>query len=260
MNEVILKCCNICKKIGNKEILKDVSFSVEKGDIFGFIGPNGAGKTTIIKLMLGLQKISSGSVYINGFDIEKDFVKGIEKVGAIVENPDFYMYLSGRKNLELKARLYKDINKERIDEVIELVGLENRIDDKVSKYSLGMRERLGIASALLNRPNLLVLDEPTNYWDIGYQIQLMDLVKSLHITTLAAIHDINLATMYCDYLIVMKAGEIVKMGLVEEVVTAPMLKNIFGVNAYVGINPINKSIQVSFMKSHEDEWMNRQDH
>ena len=97
MNEVILKCGNICKKIGNKEILKDVSFSVEKGDIFGFIGPNGAGKTTVIKLMLGLQKISSGSVYINGFDIEKDFVKGIEKVGAIVENPDFYMYLSGEK-------------------------------------------------------------------------------------------------------------------------------------------------------------------
>ena len=213
MNEVILKCGNICKKIGNKEILKDVSFSVEKGDIFGFIGPNGAGKTTVIKLMLGLQKISSGSVYINGFDIEKDFVKGIEKVGAIVENPDFYMYLSGRKNLELKARLYKDINKERIDEVIELVGLENRIDDKVSKYSLGMRERLGIASALLNRPNLLVLDEPTNGLDPEGIKKLKDILKHLSeegISIFISSHILSELDNFCNKVCIIKNGKVIE--------------------------------------------------
>lgn len=213
MNEVILKCSNICKKIGKKEILKDVSFSIEKGDIFGFIGPNGAGKTTVIKLMLGLQKISSGSVYINGFNVEKNFVKGVEKVGAIVENPDFYMYLSGRKNLELKARLYKDINKERIDEVVRLVGLENRIDDKVSKYSLGMRERLGIASALLNRPNLLVLDEPTNGLDPEGIKKLKDTLKSLSeegVSIFISSHILSELDNFCNKVCIIKNGKIIE--------------------------------------------------
>ena len=137
MPNQVLKCDNINKVIKKKQILDNVSFELNEGEILGFIGPNGAGKTTTIKLILGLQSITSGTIKINGFDIQKDFVKAIEKVGAIVENPDFYMYLSGRKNLELIANMYKGIGKERIDEVVKLVGLENRINDKVSKYSLG---------------------------------------------------------------------------------------------------------------------------
>lgn len=124
----ILECKNIHKNFGHKEVLKDVSFSMEAGEIFGFIGPNGAGKTTTIKLILGLQKITSETIKINGKDVEKDFTEAISQVGAIVENPDLYMYLSGRKNLELVARMYKGISKERIDEVIALVGMEKRID------------------------------------------------------------------------------------------------------------------------------------
>lgn len=166
MSNAILKCENLNKLIGKKQILKDVSFEVEAGDILGFIGPNGAGKTTTIKLILGLQSISSGSVQINGYDIKKNFEKAIEKVGAIVENPDLYMYLSGYENLKLIANLYKNVSKSRIDEVVKLVGLENRIKDKVSKYSLGMRQRLGIAQAILHKPNLLILDEPTNGLDL----------------------------------------------------------------------------------------------
>lgn len=213
MKEIILKCNNICKNIGKKEILKDISFSIEKGDIFGFIGPNGAGKTTVIKLMLGLQKISSGEIYINGFNVDKDFVRAIDKVGAIVENPDFYMYLSGRKNLELRARLYKDISKERIDEVVKLVGLENRIDDKVSKYSLGMRERLGIASALLNKPNLLVLDEPTNGLDPEGIKKLKDILKSLSekgISIFISSHILSELDNFCNRICIIKNGKIIE--------------------------------------------------
>ncbi len=142
MKQAILQCENLYKNFGKKEILKNVSFEIERGDILGFIGPNGAGKTTTIKLILGLQSITKGKVKINGYDIEKQFEKAIEKVGAIVENPDLYMYLTGYENLQLMANLYKKIDKKRIDEVVKLVKLENRINDKVSKYSLGMRQRL----------------------------------------------------------------------------------------------------------------------
>lgn len=213
MKEIILKCDNIHKKIGKKEILKGVSFEIEKGDILGFIGPNGAGKTTAIKLMLGLQNINSGDVYINGFNIKKDFTKAIERVGAIVENPDFYMYMSGRKNLELKARLYKDITKERIDEVIKLVGLENRINDKVSKYSLGMRQRLGIAEALLHNPNLLVLDEPTNGLDPEGMRMLKDILRNLSnngVSIFISSHILSELDNLCNKICIIKDGKIIE--------------------------------------------------
>lgn len=127
MAETILKCKDLHKKIGKKEILKGVSLEVNEGDILGFIGPNGAGKTTTIKLILGLQGITSGEVNINGYDIKKDFTKAIRRVGAIIENPDLYMYLTGYENLKLVANMYKGITKERIMEVVKLVKLENRI-------------------------------------------------------------------------------------------------------------------------------------
>ena len=142
MSNLILKCENLCKKIGKKQILDNVSLNIHEGDILGFIGQNGAGKTTNIKLILGLQSIGSGKVEINGFDIKKNFEKAIAKVGAIVENPDLYMYLTGKQNLKLIKNMYKDVDDKRIDEVVRLVKLEQRINDKVSKYSLGMRQRL----------------------------------------------------------------------------------------------------------------------
>lgn len=214
MGEIILKCNNIHKKIRKKEILKGISFEIEEGDILGFIGPNGAGKTTAIKLILGLQKINSGEIFINGYDIKKDFTKAIEKVGAIVENPDFYMYMSGRKNLELKARLYKNISKERIDEVVKLVGLENRIDDKVSKYSLGMRQRLGIACAILHKPNLLLLDEPTNGIDPEGMRMLKDVLKKLSkeegVSIFISSHILSELDNFCDKVCIIKDGNIIE--------------------------------------------------
>ena len=178
-NKTVLKCNKICKNFGKKRILTDVSFEVDSGDILGFIGPNGAGKTTTIKLILGLNKIDSGNILINDLDIEKDFEKAIMNVGAIVENPDLYMYLSGYDNLKLIKNMYKNISDDDVNNVIKQVKLEERIKDKVSKYSLGMRQRLGIAQALLHNPTLLILDEPTNGLDPEGIKELRDLLKKL---------------------------------------------------------------------------------
>lgn len=161
----VLEVKKLNKSFGKKQVLHNVSFTVNEGEILGFIGPNGAGKTTTIKLILGLQSIDSGEVYINGFDVKTEFEKAISSVGAIVESPDLYMYLTGRQNLKLISKYYKNITKEDINKIIKLVGLNKRIDDKVSKYSLGMRQRLGIAASLLHKPKVLILDEPTNGLD-----------------------------------------------------------------------------------------------
>ncbi len=158
----ILKVTNLNKKFGNKEVLKDVSFEINEGDILAFIGPNGAGKTTTIKCILGLQRLTKGSITINGYDIKKNFVKAIEKTGCIVESPDVYMYLTGYENLKLQASLYANIKEDSLTNIIRLVGLENRIYDKVSKYSLGMKQKLGIAQVIMENPDILIFDEPFN--------------------------------------------------------------------------------------------------
>ena len=220
MPKQVLKCDNINKVIKKKQILNNVSFELNEGEILGFIGPNGAGKTTTIKLILGLQSITSGMVKINGYDVQKDFVHAIERVGAIVENPDFYMYLSGRKNLELVANMYKGVTKERIDEVVKLVGLENRINDKVSKYSLGMRQRLGIAQAIINKPNLLVLDEPTNGLDPEGIKELREflvkLSKEENMAIFISSHNLAELESFCNKICIIKNGEIIENSSIEE--------------------------------------------
>ena len=221
MGEPILRCENLNKKFGKKQILTDVSFQIEKGDILGFIGPNGAGKTTTIKLILGLQSITDGVVMINGYDIEREFTKAIEKVGAIVENPDLYMYLSGYENLKLIANLYKGIDKKRIDEVVKLVKLENRIQDKVSKYSLGMRQRLGIAQAILHKPSLLILDEPTNGLDPEgikeMRELLIDLAKKEKMAILISSHNLAELDNLCNKVCIIKNGRIIETSEIDEI-------------------------------------------
>lgn len=220
MRELALKCENLHKKIGKKEILKGISLEVEKGDILGFIGPNGAGKTTTIKLILGLQSITEGKVQINGFDIQSNFTKAIENVGAIVENPDLYMYLSGYENLKLISHLYPNIDQKRIEEVVRLVGLENRIKDKVSKYSLGMRQRLGVAQAILHKPNLLILDEPTNGLDPegikSMRELLMTLAQEEHMGVLISSHNLAELESFCNKICIIKNGQIIETANIEE--------------------------------------------
>lgn len=216
----VLECHDLHKKFGKKEILKGISLEANEGDILGFIGPNGAGKTTTIKLILGLQSITNGSVKINGYDIQKDFTNAIKKVGTIVENPDLYMYMSGYENLKMISNLYTGVTKEKIDEVIKLVGLENRIKDKVSKYSLGMRQRLGIAQAILHKPNLLVLDEPTNGLDPEGIKQIKDLIVKLakeeNMAVLISSHNLLELESFCTKVTIIKNGEIVETSTIEE--------------------------------------------
>ncbi len=249
MSNIVLKCENLNKSFGKKKILTDVSFEISKGDILGFIGPNGSGKTTTIKLILGLNSINSGKVTINGFDIEKDFERAIQKVGAIVENPDMYMYLSGYENLKLIAKLYKGISKERIDEVVKLVKLEGRIKDKVSKYSLGMRQRLGIAQALLNHPNLLILDEPTNGLDPEGIKELRDLLKSLakkeNIAVLISSHNLAELENFCNKVCIIQNGKVIETSEVKKLKKEIIESSyIFEVEDTSNINNIIKNANV----------------
>ena len=162
--KVILEIKNVSKSFGKSKIIDNINLKVNEGEIYGFVGPNGAGKTTTIKMILGLLSIDEGSISINGYDVKKKFEKAMEYIGGIVENPDMYGYMSGLDNLKLYAKI-RNIKKERIDEVVELVGLTSRIKDKVQKYSLGMKQRLGLALTLLHNPKVLILDEPTNGLD-----------------------------------------------------------------------------------------------
>lgn len=173
----VLEVNDLHKKIGKREIIKGVSFSVEEGEIFGFLGPNGAGKTTTIRMLVGLIKPTSGSISICGHDLKNKSIDALRQVGAVVENPELYKYLSGRENLMQIARIRK-VSKENVLDTIKLVGLENRIDDTVRKYSLGMKQRLGLAAALLSSPKLLILDEPTNGLDPSGILDFREVVKN----------------------------------------------------------------------------------
>ena len=180
MNQLeLLRIEGLKKTIHKKNILNGFSLAVHSGEIVGFLGPNGAGKTTTIKMILGLFSITEGKITICGHDVVTDFELAMENVGGIVENPDLYKRLTGRQNLEYLSSMYPKVNKANIDDVVKLVKMQNRIDDKVKHYSLGMCQRVGIAQALLHNPRLLVLDEPTNGLDpIGIK-ELRDLLKYL---------------------------------------------------------------------------------
>lgn len=213
MPNVVLECDKIWKKIGYKTIVNDLSLKLYEGDILGFIGVNGAGKTTTIKLLLGLQSLNGGSVFINGFDVKKDFRNAISNVGAIVENPDLYMYMSGYENLKIAAMIY-NIDDKRIEEVVKLVGLENKIKEKVKKYSLGMRQRLGIAQAILHKPKVLILDEPMNGLDpIGIKELkdlLLNLAKNEKIAILISSHLLSELESICNRVCIISNGMIIK--------------------------------------------------
>ena len=211
---------NVTKKIGKKVIIDGLTFDVRCGEVFGFLGPNGAGKTTTIKMLLGLMSITEGEMYIDGLDIEKDFEKAIAKVGGIIENPDLYKYLTGYQNLIHFWRMYPDIKKERIDEVIKIVGLEKRIHDKIKTYSLGMRQRLGVAQALINSPKLLVLDEPTNGLDPAGIHELRNHLRTLareeNIAVIVSSHLLSEMELMCDRVGILQNGKLVRIQDMKE--------------------------------------------
>ncbi|EAG0767526.1 ABC transporter ATP-binding protein [Listeria monocytogenes] len=180
MTETVLKLEHVTKKIGQKNIVHDISFDIHKGEVFGLLGPNGAGKTTIIRSIVGLIRRSEGTVFINGKNIDTEYKAAISEVGAIIENPEFYMYMSGWANLKQFARMsQKNITDEHIREIVELVKLTGAINQKVKTYSLGMRQRLGVAQALIHSPALLILDEPTNGLDPQGMAEFRTLIRDL---------------------------------------------------------------------------------
>ncbi|WP_315114714.1 ABC transporter ATP-binding protein [uncultured Clostridium sp.] len=174
----VLEVDNLCKRLGSRPIIRGVNFSVKEGEIFGFLGPNGAGKTTTIRMLVGLIHPNEGHIKIMGKDLFKEREDALSHIGAVVENPELYGYLTGRENLMQIARI-RGISKEKVDEIIDIVGLNDRIDDKVKKYSLGMKQRLGIGAALLPEPKLLILDEPTNGLDPSGILEFRSLIKNI---------------------------------------------------------------------------------
>ncbi|ASS76673.1 bacitracin ABC transporter ATP-binding protein [Tumebacillus algifaecis] len=218
----VVQIRNLTKKIGNKTLVEGLTFDIPRGEVFGFLGPNGAGKTTTIRMIVGLMKITEGQVMINGKDVEKDFEAAMTEVGAIVENPEMYKFISGYNNLVHFARMNKGVTMQRIDEVIKLVGLENRINDKVKTYSLGMRQRLGLAQALLHKPSVLILDEPTNGLDPAGIRELRDhlrmLAKQEGLSVIVSSHLLTEMELMCDRIAVIQNGKLIDVKPVREMV------------------------------------------
>jgi ABC-2 type transport system ATP-binding protein len=209
-----LELKNLTKKIKSKTIVDDLSFSVREGEIFGLLGPNGAGKTTTIRMIVGLISITDGDVFINGTNVRGNYEKAMEQVGAIVENPQLYDFMSGYKNLMQYARIMPGVTKERIDEVIKLVDLEYAIHDKVKTYSLGMRQRLGVAQALLHKPNVLILDEPTNGLDPQGIYDLRNYLRMLAnngTSVIVSSHMLAEMQMMCDRVAIIQHGKLVRI-------------------------------------------------
>ena len=221
--ENVLEVKSLSKLYHNKRGIKDINFDVFKGDIFGFLGPNGAGKTTLIKIIVGLSKADQGTVKIFGYDNSLQFEKAMQKVGSIIETADAYEYMSPYKNLLLASRFYKDVPKARIDEVIELVGLSQYKNEKVKNFSLGMKQRLGLAAAILAKPELVVLDEPTNGLDVEGMIDIRNIIKRLakedQITFFISSHLIHEMELICNRVAIINNGLLIKEGHVAELLS-----------------------------------------
>ena len=221
MNKIILDVQNLTKAYGNKEVVKNVNFQISSGQIFGFLGANGAGKSTVIKMICGLTNITKGKIFIMGKSITNSFESAIKNVGGVIETPNMYNYMSGYNNLKFFASLYNKIPKSKIMETAELVGLSSRIKDKVSTYSLGMKQRLGIAQALLHSPKLLILDEPTNGLDANgikeMRMLLKTLAKKHGIAILISSHILSEMENLCDTVAIINKGEIIEFKSMEEI-------------------------------------------
>jgi ABC-2 type transport system ATP-binding protein len=223
MEKITLSVHNLKKVIGKKEIIKGISFDLKEGEVFGFLGPNGAGKTTTIRMLVGLIKPTSGSIQIGGFNIVDNFEEAMKNLGCIVENPELYPYLSGYDNLLHFARMLDGIGEERIREVTELVGLKDRIYDKVKTYSLGMRQRLGIAQALLGRPKVLILDEPTNGLDPAGIRKMREFIRFLAedegLSVLVSSHLLSEIQLLCDRVAIISRGSVIRTDTVEHLLS-----------------------------------------
>ena len=217
-----LVASGLTKVIGRRTIVDDVSFELQSGVVFGFLGPNGAGKTTTIRMLVGLIRPTAGSVTICGYDIRRDFEKAMRCIGCIVETPDLYRFMSGRENLEHFARMLGAGNDD-IERVANIVGLGHRLDQRVREYSLGMRQRLGIAQALLGHPKVLILDEPANGLDPAGIREIRGLLRELAATGMSVFvssHQLAEIELMCDRVAIIHKGRILRDGSVRELISS----------------------------------------
>ncbi|MDN4070595.1 ABC transporter ATP-binding protein [Paenibacillus vini] len=213
VQEPVVRIQGVSKKIGSKTLIDNLTLDIPPGQVYGFLGPNGSGKTTTIRMMVGLMSITQGDILIQGSSIKSDFERAVSHVGAIVENPEMYKFLTGYQNMVHYARMSPGITRERIMEAVERVGMQHRIHDKVKTYSLGMRQRLGVAQAILHRPKLLVLDEPTNGLDPQGIRELRDylriLAKEEGTTVFVSSHLLSEMELMCDTVAVIQQGRLI---------------------------------------------------
>lgn len=267
MSTSVLKVSNISKWIKKKHIIKDVSFDIKSGEVLGFLGPNGSGKSTTLRMIVGLSKPSSGTINICGYSIEKNFVKAMSNVGCIIEGPDLYDYMSGYRNLEMLANMSKAVSKKDIDEAVELVGMENRIHDNVGIYSMGMKQRIGLAQALIHKPKLLVLDEPTNGLDPQGIHEFREIVKNLakekDISVLISSHLISEVQLMCDRVSIINNGSIIKSASIDEVLSnngviwkvdnprkaKDILKDTFNIESHIELENLTALVDVEMLSN-----------
>ena len=218
-----LSASHLTKTIGERTIVDDVSFDLQPGEVFGFLGPNGAGKTTTIRMLVGLIKPTHGSVTVCGFDIRRQFEKAMRCIGCIVENPDLYRFMSGRENLEHFARMLR-VSSPEIERVASLVNLAHRLDQRVGTYSLGMRQRLGIAQAMLGDPRVLILDEPANGLDPAGIREIRELLRSLAaergMAVFVSSHLLAEIELTADRVAIIHKGRILRTGPVRELISS----------------------------------------
>ncbi len=219
----MLSARNLTKVIGKRTIVDSASFDLRPGEVFGFLGPNGAGKTTTIRMLVGLIRPTSGTVTICGYDLRREFEKAMRCIGCIVENPDLYRFMTGRENLQHFARML-GVNGEEIERVAALVSLAHRLDQRVGTYSLGMRQRLGIAQAMLGNPRVLILDEPANGLDPAGIREIRELLRHLaeerQMSVFVSSHLLAEVELMCDRVAIIHHGRILREGSVGELISS----------------------------------------
>ncbi|AFN74093.1 ABC transporter, ATP-binding protein [Melioribacter roseus P3M-2] len=247
MNDTIIEINGLTKKFGSLTAVDNLDLKVYKGDIFGFLGPNGAGKSTTIRMLLSLIKPTSGSIKIFGLSVKRDRKNIMRRIGAIVEKPDFYLYLTAYKNLEILGRLSgADISKNKIMEMLELVGLASRHNSKVKTFSHGMKQRLGLAQALLHDPELIILDEPTTGLDPQGMKEIRELIlylsRSKGKTIFLSSHILHEVEMIANRMIIINKGKKIVEGNVADLLRSDKMNVSFEVSDPLKASEIIKEI------------------
>lgn len=268
MSNPVLSLKGVTKIIKKRTLVNNLSFDVQRGQVYGFLGPNGAGKTMTLRMIVGLIKPTKGTIEICGHNIQTDFVKALSEVGCIIENPEFYNYLTGYENLCHFMNMEKVVHPHHLEAIIDKVGMRHKIHDKVSTYSLGMKQRLGIAQALMKNPTLLILDEPTNGLDPAGIVEFRNLVHQLasedQMTVLISSHLLSELQMICDEVTIILHGKSILTASMAELLANQsvtwhlssaekgweILKNLWGIEAtVVGENELLATLTMENLES-----------